>query len=209
MLPTQRSICLSCLAHKAFMQVEHRKHPTWPCGTSIVCSLWPPHSVAASPCGSVSYSKIIPWGPLLRETSIYRYLVLPTSLPVATSPWGQSPRSPLFQVHANHQKKEAPSCLCSPPFPPKLALLSSQAPDLGSHGQPCLAGWMICSESLLCAWVSASSTVQGQKKCLPFHPVVVSKPEQEGRQLTPCAVSPGFMCALECVQVCVNTCPHW
>lgn len=82
-----------------------------------------------------------------------------------------------------------------PLFPQRLALPSSEAPDLGSHGQPRLAGWMICSESLLCARASASSTAQGQKHLL-FHPVVVSKSEQDGRSLSACGVCPGsYECA--------------
>lgn len=143
------------------------------------------------------------WSPALGDNQLqtssnhptsYGHLLLWSPLPVV------SPPGHLYSRFMLTTRRKKPFFLCSPhphPHPPKLALPSSQAPDLRSHGQPCLAAWMICSESLLCACTSASSTVQGQKH-VPFHPVV-SKPEQEERQLTARAMSPSFTCALEYV----------
>lgn len=80
------------LGTQAFMQVEHKKLPHPALWDRIIFSLRPHHSVR-----SVSYSKIIPCGHLLWETTSYRHL-LTTPLPMVTSRCGPLSLWSILQV---------------------------------------------------------------------------------------------------------------
>lgn len=118
------------------------------------CPLWPPHSVATFPCGSVLTPRSFlvvtfsgsqpPLSHSNHPTSYGPHFPLWSPLPVVNPPGHLHSR---FMLTTRRKKPFLPLS----PLPLKLALPSSQAPDLGSHGQPCLAGWVIRSESLLCA----------------------------------------------------------